>query len=267
MSSPEPDLEPTLAQLVPRPFDTRVVVILLSTAVLLTGSKYFGSINTQTLAGLAWALDACGVEEARSVLSKRFFDPTNPRSHLWRLHYWVAAHTVMYFVIPALLVKGLFRERLSDYGLKATGWYRRLWIYLAAFAVVLPCVWMVRGMAAFQRTYPFYKNAHASLFDFLAWELGYALQFFALEFFFRGFMIHGLKRTFGAYAILVMTIPYCMIHFEKPLPETLGAIIAGVFLGGLSLWTRSIWLGVLIHVSVAVSMDLAAMHYRGQWSL
>ena len=51
-----------------------------------------------------------------------------------------------------------------------------------------------------------------------------------------------------------------------PLPETIGAIIAGVFLGALSLWARSIWMGVLVHVSVsvAVSMDLAAMHYRGE---
>ena len=54
-----------------------------------------------------------------------------------------------------------------------------------------------------------------------------------------------------------------MIHFGKPLPETIGAIIAGIFLGTLALWTRSIWLGFLIHVSVALSMDITAMAYRG----
>ena len=46
--------------------------------------------------------------------------------------------------------------------------------------------------------------------------------------------------------------------------STIGAIIAGIFLGTLSLWTRSIWLGVLIHVTVAVAMDLAALSYRGE---
>jgi membrane protease YdiL (CAAX protease family) len=61
-----------------------------------------------------------------------------------------------------------------------------------------------------------------------------------------------------------MTVPYCMIHFGKPLPETLGAIFAGLFLGTVSLWTRSIWLGTALHISVAVSMDLAALYYKGQ---
>ncbi len=32
----------------------------------------------------------------------------------------------------------------------------------------------------------------------------------------------------------------------------------------LSLWTRSIWLGVLIHVSVADAKDLSALSYRNQ---
>ena len=85
----------------------------------------------------------------------------------------------------------------------------------------------------------------------------------SLEFFFRGFLVHGLKRRFGFYCIVIAVMPYCMIHFGKPMPETLGAIFAGLALGTLSLFTRSIWLGVAIHVSVAVSMDLIALWYRG----
>ena len=133
-----------------------------------------------------------------------------------------------------------------------------------AFVVVLPCVMLVRGLPAFQKMYPFYKHAHESWGDFLGWECAYVLQFFALEFFFRGFLLHGLKHRFGYYSVFIMTVPYCMIHFGKPLPETIGAIIAGIFLGTLSLWTRSIWLGVLIHVTVAVAMDLATLSYRDQ---
>ena len=40
---------------------------------------------------------------------------------------------------------------------------------------------------------------------------------------------------------------------------TLAAILAGVVLGTLALRTRSIWAGFLIHVSVAISMDIAAL--------
>ena len=101
--------------------------------------------------------------------------------------------------------------------------------------------------------------------DFLLWEAFYVLQFFALEFFFRGFLLQGLKRYVGAYAVFFMAVPYCMIHFGKPMPETLGAIIAGVALGTLALRTGSIWSGVLIHASVAVSMDVLSMWQNGRF--
>jgi len=85
------------------------------------------------------------------------------------------------------------------------------------------------------------------------------VQFIALEVFFRGFLLHGLRRALGANAIFVMVVPYCMIHFQKPMPETFGAIGAGLILGTLALRTRSIWGGVLIHVGVAMTMDVLAL--------
>ena len=35
-----------------------------------------------------------------------------------------------------------------------------------------------------------------------------------------------------------MIVPYCMIHYGKPLPETLGAIGAGLILGTLAMRTQ-----------------------------
>jgi hypothetical protein len=49
--------------------------------------------------------------------------------------------------------------------------------------------------------------------------------------FFRGFLVHGLRPKFGAYAIPMMTIPCCMIHFGKPLLESLASIVTGMLLG------------------------------------
>ena len=59
-----------------------------------------------------------------------------------------------------------------------------------------------------------------------------------------------------------MVVPYNMIHYGKPFLEANAAIIAGIVLGTLALKTRSIWCGFLIHVSVAISMDLAALIQR-----
>jgi len=58
-------------------------------------------------------------------------------------------------------------------------------------------------------------------------------------------------------------VPYCMIHFRKPMPETFGTLVAGVVLGFLSLKTRSIWIGTAIHLSAALSMDFLSMWRKG----
>ena len=89
------------------------------------------------------------------------------------------------------------------------------------------------------------------------------MQFFGLEFFFRGFLLHSLKPSLGPYAIFVMTVPYCMIHFGKPMPETFAAIFAGVFLGWLSFKNGNIWMGLVLHCTVALSMDVLALYNKG----
>jgi membrane protease YdiL (CAAX protease family) len=156
----------------------------------------------------------------------------------------------------ALLIAG---EPIRAYHLSPRGFFKHLPTYGILFAIVLPLVVVASQTQGFRDTYPFYRMANRSTFDFVAWEVLYALQFLSLEFFFRGFLLHGLRRALGANSIFVMVVPYCMIHFGKPWPETLGAIVAGVALGTIAMRTRSIWGGVLIHVGVALTMDLLAV--------
>ncbi len=186
------------------------------------------------------------------------------RAELFRLAYWSISTVIFYFLLPAAFVKFVLREKLTDYGLRVKGTLSHAWVYVLMYLAVMPFVVGVAMTESFQKTYPFYGNAHESLFDFFSWEILYVLQFFSLEFFFRGFLIHGTRARFGFYSILLSVIPYCMIHFGKPLPETLGAVIAGLALGAISLFTRSIWLGVAIHVSVAVSMDILSLGFQGK---
>ena len=59
-----------------------------------------------------------------------------------------------------------------------------------------------------------------------------------------------------------MCVPYCMIHFGKPYFEANGAIVVGVVLGSLSMRTKSIYAGFLVHITVALMMDLLALSHR-----
>ena len=144
-------------------------------------------------------------------------------------------------------------------GLSVKGMSKHLWIYAVLFLPVLVAVFIVSFFEEFQIYYPFYTQAHRSLFDFIFWESFYVAQFLSLEFFFRGFMIQPLRRIMGSSAVFAMMIPYVMIHIGKPMIECFAAIIAGIVLGTLALRTRSIWAGFLIHMSVALSMDLLAI--------
>ena len=187
-------------------------------------------------------------------------------SNLAFLGYWVAVVTVFYFVIPSLCIKLLYRENLSDYGLnfeiESSFWK----IFVSIAAIMLPLVYLMSLTDGFSSKYPFLRIYDGEPYigtTLLVWELIYFIQFFGLEFFFRGFLVHSLKPALGIYSIFAMTVPYCMIHFGKPPAETFAAIAAGVFLGWLSYRNGNIWMGLLLHCTVAFSMDILALYNKG----
>ena len=190
----------------------------------------------------------------------------SPGSNLPGLGWWVLIVSIFYFVLPALGIRFLYKEKLSDYGLKASiepGFAKLL---AACVAVMLPLTYWMSLTDGFAAKYPFLKIYGGEPYigqTLLIWELIYFAQFFGLEFFFRGFLVHSLKRSLGLYSIFVMTVPYCMIHFSKPPAETLAAIAAGIFLGWLSYKNGSIWLGLILHCTVAFAMDVFALYAKG----
>jgi membrane protease YdiL (CAAX protease family) len=223
-------------------FDWRPIVVLVTTAVTLTLAEYFG--GNATFAKLV-PLDS-------NVYDRQEWD-------LLARAWWSGTRVLTYVVIPMITIVLMPGERIRDYYLSFRAFRTHLWIYLVLYLLVLPFVLFVATQEQFLRTYPFYKYANQSWWHFLRWEVLYAIQFLSLEFFFRGYMLQGLRHKFGYGAIFVMVVPYCMIHYPKPLPETLGAIVAGIVLGTLAMRTRSIWGGVLIHVGVALTMDWLAV--------
>lgn len=185
--------------------------------------------------------------------------------------YWSAAKLLGFGILPALHL-ALLGERLGDYGLRAearaaTGGARLSWpkIYLLLFAAIAPFVLWFSRSSLFVAAYPFYRQTGRSYFDLVAWELQYLSTFVAVEFFFRGYLLFGLRRALGSLSLFVAMLPYCLIHVLKPPVEALGSIGAGLLLGALAVRTGSLWCGVALHVSVALLMDLLAAGFGGRW--
>lgn len=181
---------------------------------------------------------------------------------LWGFAWW-AGTRVFGYVFPFLAWKVFFRkDSLLDLGLRTRGFLDHAWIYGLFLAVVVPAMLVVSASPDFGSYYPFYKQSTRSWFDFLVWEAMYFAQFFALEMFFRGFWLGVLRRSFGSGAIFAMAVPYCMIHYGKPYLEAVGAIVAGIALGSLSMKTKSIYSGFLVHITVAAMMDWLSLRHR-----
>ncbi len=237
--------------------DKKVITILLLVSFSLVFIQYFG--NYQFLISTLKSINLNGLGDLLNTFQSNF-----PNIRLFQLTYWVCVLITFYFIIPTFVIKVFFKDKLNNYGLSSKGFFKSYKIYLVFFLFMVPLILFVSTTDSFQHKYPFYDPKGESLWpNFIIWQCLYLVQFFALEFFFRGFMIHGIKKRFGFYSIFIMMIPYVMIHFQKPMPETIGAIFAGIILGALSLKSRSIWLGVAIHYSVAITMDIAALWQKG----
>ncbi|NJK89318.1 MAG: CPBP family intramembrane metalloprotease [Myxococcales bacterium] len=240
----------------------REAIVILTILMGLFTLRFFGSV--EWLDDWAAVFDALGLEQ-RSREMRQWFR-SGPDAQFRGQLYWASARAIVYLVFPFLVVKLVLRRRLSDYGLRLPRLGPAVRDYGLMFLAILPVVVFVSKNRDFRLTYPFYRPAeNEGLWPyFWAWEALYALQFVGLEFFYRGFMVHGLKDRMGYSAVYAMMIPYLMIHFGKPPAEALGSIIAGFVLGTLSLKTGSIWGGALLHVAVALTMDLLSLWHMGR---
>lgn len=236
--------------------EKQALAVLLISCVCLTLLDYLTDLNWVLRCLQEWQ-GADGARPLRACCSAR--DSTG------RLVYWALTGIACYLILPLITIRFILRRPLADFGVRWQGALAAWRLYLGMLALMLPLVWLASGSGGFLRLYPFMHFAPgASPWPTLLWwEPMYFAQFFALEFFFRGFMLHGLAPQCGRMSVLIMTVPYTMLHFGKPMPETLAAIAAGMLLGSLSLKSRSIFLGALIHCSVALSMDTAALWRKG----
>ena len=238
-----------------RKIDKELAVIFIIASFSLIGNYYLSNTSSfeQFLRQISLNQPAHFLESIRlESPNRRFFD----------LAFWVSVISFNYLLLPGIFIathKKLSFEKLgfSIKNLSASA----LKNYAVLYLFMLPVIYMVAQSPSFLQKYPFYKPAVGEPLSryFIWWEILYFIQFIGVEFFFRGFLIHTTKHRFGIYSIFVSVLPYVMIHFGKPMPETIGAIGAGLILGILSYESKSIIPGIFLHYAVAITMDILAL--------
>ena len=247
---------------VTRDTDRKMVVVFVTAAVALTCSNFLSDGSQPQW--LERILRTVGLH----ALATRLHDGMLASSHsdFNQLAFWAVVVISSYVLPAALVIRFVLREHVRDYGLRFRGILPHVRTYAVLYAIAAPLIVAASFTASFQDRYPFFHPAAGhSLWPYMyAWWLLYWMQFCALEFFFRGFLLHGLAPRLGWAAIFAMALPYNMLHYGKPMPEALAAIVGGIVLGTLSLKTRSVWWGAALHISIALTMDICALTHAGR---
>jgi membrane protease YdiL (CAAX protease family) len=235
--------------------DVRTAAIFIIGAVIIVSFQSFGKIDfyddhlAQRFDGQAW-------------------------SPMFGYLYWFTSGVLWLFVLPVAIIALTPGMSLRDFGIGLGDW--RFGVPAAAllYLTMVPILAIASFRPNFVDYYPMsdFVRAEVALYadgaglshlaPFLAYEAFYAAYFIGWEFFHRGFLTVGLSKVFGWYAILIVTIPFAILHLGKPMPEAYGAIIASVVLGWLAIRTRSGWYGFFLHASVAITMDTFAVLHR-----
>ncbi|MCP3976734.1 MAG: CPBP family intramembrane metalloprotease [bacterium] len=231
--------------------DRDALIVLLTSTVLLLVFFYWGRPGFYFSSGLSGYVS--------DFASGSLEDFPGVGAYLW----WGFTSMVLRFGVPLAIVIWVLRKSPGDFGFRIRGTAKHLPMYGAMYLVMLPVLIWVSGFESFLNYYPFYSRAVEGGAGFWLYEMGYGLQFAGVEAFFRGFMTFGLLPRFGALSVVMMTVPYTMIHFSKPMPEATAAIVAGLVLGTMAVKSRSFVPGILLHVSVAITMDLLVLSRLG----
>jgi uncharacterized protein len=218
----------------PRAESRRPIAILLLAAVLPTLQRYLG----------AYAAGPGGIAMTDGLRGP--------------LHLFAAA-LLLFGIAPLAVVALIFRQDPRDYGLRIGDTRRGIVMVGVLFPVIaLLLLYPASRTAEMRAFYPFDTRAAGSASAFVQLEAARAALFYpAWEFFFRGFILFGLRRYVGdGMAVCIQTIPSCLWHIGLPAGEILGAVAGGILFGIIALRTRSILWPYLLHLMIGVGLDL-----------
>ncbi len=163
------------------------------------------------------------------------------------------------YVISPLLLLFLFKRAPKDFGINLGNpkqWMKEVFFFYAIFLIILIIAFKFTNL---KTVYPLYRKAAHGMSYFFFYQLIQLWYMLGWEFFFRGFMLFGLERTFGRMSVVIQAMPFALWHFKKPKIEAYGAIFAGIFLGIIGLRARSFLPCVLLHYLIIVTADIIGL--------
>lgn len=177
----------------------------------------------------------------------------------------LASKTVIIHTIGLVLFyKTIEKVKSNWYGLTTPDFNWRP--YALMLLIMVPLIGFASTQPDFLASYPklkmaYFKESYWSYF--MTYEPVYLMGFVMVEWLFRGFLVIGMVHLLGHRAILPAAALYCTFHFGKPAGECISSFFGGYILGVFAYYSKSIWGGIIVHMGIALMMDLGAV--LGKW--
>jgi membrane protease YdiL (CAAX protease family) len=199
--------------------------------------------------------------------------------------YWynqyIVGNLIGLFWVPMLSIFLVFREEPEKFGF-TLGSSRNVWlICVVLFAGLFVLLIPASKWEAFQNYYPLFRryreyqelgSPFAGYPGVNPWsvaplamayaEASYGMYLFCWEFFFRGYLLQGLSRSIGWFAVLVQAAAFGFLHYGKPGTEIAASFGAGIILGIIALNAKSFVPGFVLHWAAALSFDFLIIANR-----
>ncbi len=192
-------------------------------------------------------------------LARRFI--INPINELYRYLYFFGATFIVLGVLPMAMALILWNERPSTWGVTlGRDRWRYLLVSLMAVVLLVPVLAFASSIPSIAAFHPLSKLALKYSRALIYYEVFLLLYIAGWEFFFRGFILFGLKRGTGDLAIYLQAIPYAITHLDRSGIEALASIPTAVLLGYLASRTGSVLYGIIIHWFCAILIDMFVIY-------
>jgi membrane protease YdiL (CAAX protease family) len=178
---------------------------------------------------LAYAIAACGLTYNRNIFGE------------------LSDALLFYFTLPLLMLIAL-KRKLRDHGLALGNWKEGA-LWTAVFVgLSLATTWFaVRSLPGIRGYYRFEIFGPALVLNTI-------LYMIAWEFFFRGFMLFGLRKFGCAAANVMQTILFFLMHIGKPPVELYSTLLTGLVFGYITYRSASVIPMVIIHATIFLSV-------------
>lgn len=226
------------------------------TADLLTAVR---QLDAQTTVVLLLAVLLVFVQV--SIGSKSFFRSEfgslvhREQRELFAWGWWFSMQGITGFVLPVLLLMLVFKRKPAEIGIGKGDWRLATVLALLYLPFVIAGTWVLSDRADFQAAYPHLRMAIDDWGVFAVYQLLFVFYWIGWEYLWRGFVLFGTAHTFGIYAIVVQTVPFALLHVDKPMPEAVLSVVGGLVLGAVVWRCRSFWIAVPIHAVQMLLID------------